>query len=119
MQLPEDIVELIREYSKPLTRSDWKRLHKLPHSEFGILLFIGSRFRDIRKNRLCRMTFEKACVVLQDRQEQKPRIVQVPQFCTFRGNLGNGCTTKSKTKRQCPHCSTPVCLLCKNCPLHR
>jgi hypothetical protein len=117
MQLPEDIVNLIREYSKPMTRPDWKRLHKLPHSEFGILLFIGSRFRDNRKNQLCRMTFEKACVVLQDRQE--PRIVQVPKFCTFRENRENMCTTKSKTKRRCPHCSTLVCLSCKNCPLHR
>ena len=84
MELPSDVLAVIRDYSLSVTRPDWKRLHKLPHSEFGIQLFIGSRFRDIRKNRLCRMTFEKACVVLQERQEQ--RIVHVPQFCIFRKN---------------------------------
>jgi hypothetical protein len=122
MNLPDEIVDIIREYSKPLTRPDWKRLHKFPHSEFGIQLFIGVR----SQNRLCTVTFDRACRVIQDRV-----VVRVPQFCTFHGS---GCTTKSKTKRVCSltcnthdcisrvcsqACNTPVCMSCNKCLLHR
>jgi hypothetical protein len=110
MEFPDDVLTLIREYSKPMTRPDWKRLHKFPHAEFGIRLFIGSRYSN---NRIFMTTFKKACVVMQDMQIES---VQVPQFCAFRGK---GCTTKSKTKRHCSKCSTPVCLSCKKCVLHR
>ena len=113
MQLPDDIVRLIREYSRPLTRPDWKRLRKLPHDEFGIQLFIGTRSR-LPRNKLCMQTFEKACVVLQERQPV--RVPVIPQFCAFHGN---GCTTQSKTKRRCSKCSTQVCMSCKHCPLHK
>ena len=30
-ELPDDILQLIKEYSMPLTRSDWKTLHKMPY----------------------------------------------------------------------------------------
>jgi hypothetical protein len=33
--LPERVVRLIREYSKPLTRPDWHRLKIMPQSLFG------------------------------------------------------------------------------------
>ena len=33
--LPERVVRLIREYSKPLTRPDWRRLNIMPQSLFG------------------------------------------------------------------------------------
>ena len=33
--LPERVVRLIREYSKPLTRSDWRLLKIMPQSLFG------------------------------------------------------------------------------------
>lgn len=33
--LPERVVRLIREYSKPLTRPDWRQLKIMPQSYFG------------------------------------------------------------------------------------
>lgn len=30
MELPTEIVEIIKEYSRPVTRSDWRYLHKYP-----------------------------------------------------------------------------------------
>jgi hypothetical protein len=33
--LPERVVKLIREYSKPLTRPDWRKLKIMPQSLFG------------------------------------------------------------------------------------
>jgi hypothetical protein len=30
MELPEDVVSIISDYSKPMTRPDWKTLHKMP-----------------------------------------------------------------------------------------
>lgn len=34
MELPEDVVELIREFSRPLTRPDWRTLHLMTAEEF-------------------------------------------------------------------------------------
>lgn len=30
MELPDDVLRIIKEYSKPLTRPDWRTLHKMP-----------------------------------------------------------------------------------------
>ena len=30
MELPQDILRLIKEYAKPLTRPDWRQLHIMP-----------------------------------------------------------------------------------------
>ena len=30
MELPDDVIQLIHEYSRPLTRPDWRTLHKFP-----------------------------------------------------------------------------------------
>ena len=35
MQLPDDVVNIIREYSKPLTRADWRHCGKLTQSTFN------------------------------------------------------------------------------------
>jgi hypothetical protein len=34
MELPDDILRLIREYSRPVTRPDWRTLHKMTDDEF-------------------------------------------------------------------------------------
>ena len=34
MELPDDVVALIKEYSKPLTRPDWRTLHIMPNKIF-------------------------------------------------------------------------------------
>jgi len=36
MELPEDIVILIREFSRPMTRSDWKMLHIMTNKKFHV-----------------------------------------------------------------------------------
>lgn len=56
MELPNDVLGLIREYSRPVTRPDWKRLHKFTHDEFGVQLFICIRRT---QNVLCIKTFDK------------------------------------------------------------
>lgn len=34
MELPEDVVALIREFSRPLTRPDWRTLHLMTAEDF-------------------------------------------------------------------------------------
>ena len=31
LELPDDILQLIKEYSMPITRPDWRTLHKMPY----------------------------------------------------------------------------------------
>lgn len=30
MELPQDILQIIKEYAKPVTRPDWRQLHIMP-----------------------------------------------------------------------------------------
>ena len=30
MELPDDVLVIIKEYSQPITRADWRTLHKMP-----------------------------------------------------------------------------------------
>jgi hypothetical protein len=53
MELPDEILAIIREYSKPISLPNWKHLHKFTHINFGIQMFVRSR-----KNPLCNRTFE-------------------------------------------------------------
>ena len=34
MELPDDILQLIKEYAMPLTRPDWRSLHRMPSLRF-------------------------------------------------------------------------------------
>ena len=36
MYLPEDIVTVIKEFSQPVTRPDWRTLHKMPYIVFHL-----------------------------------------------------------------------------------
>ena len=36
MELPHDIVMLIKDYSRPLTRPDWRTLHKMTNLSFHL-----------------------------------------------------------------------------------
>jgi hypothetical protein len=31
MELPQDVIQIIHEFSKPVTRPDWRTLHRLPY----------------------------------------------------------------------------------------
>ena len=31
MELPEDVIQIIREYSRPMTRPDWRFIHKMTY----------------------------------------------------------------------------------------
>ena len=34
MELPEDVLRIIKEYSMPLTRPDWRKLHKMTNDSY-------------------------------------------------------------------------------------
>jgi len=38
MEFPNDILNIIREFSRPLTRPDWKRLHHMTSVSFHLAL---------------------------------------------------------------------------------
>ena len=39
LELPDDILQIIKEYAMPLTRPDWRRLHIMPQDHYRYLLF--------------------------------------------------------------------------------
>ena len=34
LELPDDVLQIIKEYSRPLTRPDWRTLHKMPEETY-------------------------------------------------------------------------------------
>jgi hypothetical protein len=34
MELPDDVLAIIREYSRPITRPDWRTLHRMPDERY-------------------------------------------------------------------------------------
>jgi hypothetical protein len=52
MELPDDVLQIIKEYAQPITRPDWKSLHKMP------LEILQSEYADILTERQY-MTSEK------------------------------------------------------------
>ena len=34
MELPEDVLQIIKEYSQPMTKQDWRTLHRMPFEIF-------------------------------------------------------------------------------------
>jgi len=42
MELPEDVLRIIREYSSPITRPDWKKIHKM--KVFDLFIEIGYNY---------------------------------------------------------------------------
>jgi hypothetical protein len=34
MELPEDVIRLIRDFSQPITRSNWRTLHRMTDEQF-------------------------------------------------------------------------------------
>ncbi len=34
MELPDDVLQMIKAYSMPITRPDWRTLHKMTHQVF-------------------------------------------------------------------------------------
>jgi hypothetical protein len=59
MELPTDVSFIIHEFSQPLTRCDWRRLHKMTNDQFVSLLFLAIQKNYV--NPLLRRTFNKAC----------------------------------------------------------
>ena len=47
MELPDDVLKIISQYAKPLTRPDWRRIHKMTDDEFyrRLLPFTVVRFK--------------------------------------------------------------------------
>ena len=38
MELPVDVLHLIKEYAKPVTRSDWRTLHKMTEVDLNVAI---------------------------------------------------------------------------------
>ena len=38
MELPDDVLAIIREFSRPMTRPDWRTLHKMTNLNFHLAL---------------------------------------------------------------------------------
>jgi len=34
MELPDDILQIIKEYAQPITRPDWRKLHLMTYAQF-------------------------------------------------------------------------------------
>ena len=39
MELPDDVLSLIKEFARPITRPDWRTLHKMTHINFYIDIY--------------------------------------------------------------------------------
>jgi hypothetical protein len=39
MELPDDVLSIIKEFSRPITRPDWRTLHKMTHIHFYIDIY--------------------------------------------------------------------------------
>lgn len=55
MELPSDVVDIIKQYSKPLTRPDWRTLHRMTRENF---------YKDIRANSYMSMITDESSVLL-------------------------------------------------------
>ena len=55
MELPDDVVGIINQYSMPLTRPDWRTLHRMTHSNF---------YKDIQANSYMSMITDESSVLL-------------------------------------------------------
>ena len=50
MELPEDVLQIIRTYAKPVTRPDWRTLHIMPQEVFLYECFLQATYRWNRIN---------------------------------------------------------------------
>ena len=49
MELPDDVLRLVKEYSMPITRPDWRTLHKMPYIVYETeFYFIYKRYRELK-----------------------------------------------------------------------
>ena len=49
MELPDDVLQIIKDYSRPMTRPDWRRLHKMSYQLFhlSVLERYNTRFYNL------------------------------------------------------------------------
>ena len=53
MNLPDDVIAIIKEYSQPVTRPDWRKLHIMPSYAFhSAILYKYNRLRMSRWRRV-------------------------------------------------------------------
>ena len=70
MEFPEEIVAIIKEYTRPLTRPDWKKLKKLTVETYLVNLYNLARYKQ-----LFMTTFQKVCSVLKDITKSRTKFV--------------------------------------------
>jgi len=54
-ELPDDILKIIKEYSMPVTRPDWRRLHIMSYTQYLTDYYIEYKKRKRNKLRFQRM----------------------------------------------------------------
>lgn len=59
LELPDDVLAIINEYARPMTRPDWRTLHKMPYyrykQECYSNYFKNSRHKIFNANNLARI----------------------------------------------------------------
>jgi hypothetical protein len=55
MELPDDVLKIIKNYSMPITRPDWRSLHKMTQEQFERDYYIEFRKRQRNELRFQRM----------------------------------------------------------------
>jgi len=80
MELPTDVISIIHEFSKPLTRNDWRLLHKMTEDDFVRLLFLATI--KINRSPLLKYTFHKASDIMNSKYYMTRRDCQHLYLCT-------------------------------------
>jgi hypothetical protein len=55
MELPSDVLIIIKDFSRPMTRPDWRRVHRMTHANF---------YKDIQANSYMTMITDDSSVLL-------------------------------------------------------
>jgi hypothetical protein len=56
MEFPDDVLKIIRDYSMPVTRPDWRNLHKMTYIEYETAFFLVYKKR-YEQNRYDKLLF--------------------------------------------------------------
>jgi len=56
MNIPDDVIAIIKAYSKPVTRPDWRTLHKMTSYKFHSAILY--KYNRLSKGRWCRVIYE-------------------------------------------------------------
>lgn len=56
MNIPDDVIAIIKEYSQPVTRPGWRTLHIMPSYAFHSAILY--KYNRLRRGKWCRVIYE-------------------------------------------------------------